>query len=104
MWDSFAAAGFFGRFFVCVCMWIGLFNLAFLLVQMIIRKRRLKKRVVMFQFITAVALGLFTDLGLDALSDYYHRSYRAELLSCVGASALLALGFDFCRHKCNFFG
>ena len=80
-----------------VGLWIGLFNLVLLLVQMIIRKRRLKKRVVMFQFITAVALGLFTDLGMDALSDYYHRSYRAELLSCVGASALLALGFYFCR-------
>lgn len=77
--------------------WICILNLAVLFIQMLIRRRRLKRWVIVFQLITAVLLGLFTDLSMDCLADFSIKSYKGRLLATTVGSLCMAGGYYFCH-------
>lgn len=82
---------------ISVGIWVCAFSILVLLIQLAIRKRRLKKRVLLLQFFTALALGLFTELSLDALREFNPMSYKGQLLACMVGSICLAGGFYLCH-------
>ncbi len=82
---------------ISVGIWVAIFSVLVLLLQLVIRRRRLKKRVLLLQLFTALALGLLTELSLDALREFNPMSYKGQLLACIAGSACLAGGFYLCH-------
>ncbi|ORU00709.1 hypothetical protein D081_0691 [Anaerovibrio sp. JC8] len=76
--------------------WVGLFNLGGLLGQLIIRRGRVKKQALMMQIITAVALGVFTDLALDWLVNFQPMSHSGKAVTCLISSVLMASSLYCC--------
>lgn len=77
--------------------WVIICNLILILVHFAVRKRRLKKRILLLQFFTAVALGIFTDLSMDSLEGFAPKSYRGELFACMSGGFVLAGGLYLAR-------
>ena len=76
--------------------WVGLFNFSGLLGQLIIRRGRIKKQAIVMQVITAVSLGVFTDMALDWLSGFHPVSHLGRLLSCFISSGLMGTSLYCC--------
>ncbi|WP_407397840.1 cytidylate kinase family protein [Anaerovibrio sp.] len=76
--------------------WIGLFNFAGLLGQLIIRRGRVKKQAMVMQIITALALGIFTDMALNSLAGFNPMSHSGRAVTCFFSSVLMASSLYCC--------
>ncbi|MCR5175976.1 MAG: cytidylate kinase family protein [Anaerovibrio sp.] len=82
---------------ISVGVWVFIFNILAIMVNMLIRRDTIHKWEVLFHFLLALILGIFTDLSLEAFSDFIPVEYLHRVMTCMGGILVFAGGLYFCR-------